>query len=47
MRYYINYGTGRGNEFVNGTIEEAQRAAEEGWPTPNNPLCFRQMTGRT
>lgn len=30
MRYYINYGTGAGNEFVNGTLDEAKKAAEEG-----------------
>ena len=30
MGYYINYGTGAGNEFVDGTLEEAKKAAEEG-----------------
>lgn len=30
MRYHINYGTGAGNECVDGTLEDAKKAAEEG-----------------
>lgn len=30
MGYYINYGTGAGNEFVDGTLEDAKKVAEEG-----------------
>lgn len=30
MRYYINYGTGAGNEYVEGTIDDAKKAAEDG-----------------
>lgn len=30
MKYYINYGTGAGNECVDGTLDEAKKAAEEG-----------------
>lgn len=30
MRYYINYGTGAGNEYVDGTLEDAKRVAEDG-----------------
>lgn len=29
-RYYINYGTGAGNEYVDGYLEDAQRVADEG-----------------
>lgn len=30
MKYFINYGTGAGNEEVDGTIEDAKRVAEDG-----------------
>lgn len=30
MKYYVNYGTGAGNEEVEGTLEDAMRVAEEG-----------------
>lgn len=30
MRYYINYGTGAGNECVDGTLDEAKKVAEQG-----------------
>lgn len=30
MAYYVIYGTGAGNEEVEGTLEDAMRAAEEG-----------------
>lgn len=30
MRYYINYGTGAGNEYVDGTLEDAKKVAEDG-----------------
>lgn len=30
MRYYINYGTGAGNEYIDGTLDEAKKAAEDG-----------------
>ena len=29
-KYYIDYGTGAGNEWVTGTLEEAKQAAVEG-----------------
>lgn len=29
-KYYIDYGTGAGNEYVNGELEDAQKAADEG-----------------
>ena len=29
-RYYINYGTGAGNEWITGTLEDAQTAADAG-----------------
>jgi hypothetical protein len=29
-KYYIYYGTGAGNEWVTGTLEEAKQAAVEG-----------------
>jgi len=29
-KYYIDYGTGVGNEWVTGTLEEAKKTAEEG-----------------
>ena len=29
-KYYINYGTGAGNEYVEGELEDAQKAADEG-----------------
>ena len=29
-KYYIDYGTGAGNEWVIGTLEEAKRVAAEG-----------------
>lgn len=30
MRYYVNFGTGAGNEWVEGTLSEAQKVAEDG-----------------
>lgn len=30
MRYYINYGTGAGDEYIDGTLEEAKKVAEDG-----------------
>lgn len=30
MTYLVNFGTGAGNETVNGTIENAKRVAEDG-----------------
>lgn len=30
MKYYINYGTGAGNEWVEGTLEEAKQIADRG-----------------
>lgn len=30
MTYYVNYGTGAGNEEVEGTLEDAMRVAEDG-----------------
>lgn len=30
MKYYINYGTGAGNEYVEGTLEDAKKVAEDG-----------------
>ncbi len=30
MRYYVNFGTGAGDEWVDGTLEDAKKAAENG-----------------
>ena len=30
MKYFINYGTGAGDEYVEGTLAEAKKAADEG-----------------
>lgn len=30
MRYYVNFGTGAGDEQVDGTLEDAKKAAENG-----------------
>lgn len=30
MRYYVNYGTGAGNEYVDGSLEDAKKVAQEG-----------------
>lgn len=30
MKYYVNYGTGAGNEWVDGTLNEAMKVAEDG-----------------
>lgn len=30
MKYYVNYGTGAGDEVVDGTIDEAKKVAEDG-----------------
>ena len=29
-KYYIDYGTGAGNEYVEGTLEQAQQTANQG-----------------
>lgn len=29
MKYYINYGTGAGNEWMEGTLEEAKQTADQ------------------
>lgn len=29
-KYYIDYGTGAGNEYVEGTLEQAQQVANKG-----------------
>lgn len=33
MRLYINYGTGAGNEFVEGTLEDAKKSLKMVWHT--------------
>lgn len=35
MKFYIDYGTGAGNEIIEGTIEDAKREADEG-------ICYTQ-----
>lgn len=30
MKYYVNYGTGAGNEYVEGTLDDAKKVAEDG-----------------
>ncbi len=30
MKYYIDYGTGAGNEYLEGTLGEAKKVAEDG-----------------
>lgn len=30
MRYYVNFGTGTGDEYVEGTLEDAKKVAEGG-----------------
>ena len=30
MKYFINYGTGAGDEYVDGTLANAKKAADEG-----------------
>ena len=30
MKYYVDYGTGAGNEWVEGTLEDAMKVAEKG-----------------
>lgn len=29
-KYYINYGTGAGDEYIEGTLDEAKKVAEDG-----------------
>lgn len=30
MKYYVNYGTGAGDEYVEGTLDDAKKVAEDG-----------------
>lgn len=30
MRYYVNFGTGAGDEWVDGALEDAKKVAEDG-----------------
>lgn len=34
MKYFINYGTGAGNEWVEGTLEDAKQIADQGTSYP-------------
>lgn len=29
-KYYINYGTGAGDKYIEGTLDEAKKVAEDG-----------------
>lgn len=39
-KYYINYNTGAGNEWITGTLEDAQRAADDGAAYTQQPITI-------
>lgn len=45
MKYYVNYGTGAGNEEINGTLEEAMKVAEEGLSYTQQTVCIQNECG--
>jgi len=40
MKYYIDYCTGAGNEWVDGTLEDAMKTAEEGLAYTQQPVII-------
>ena len=57
MRYYIDYGTGAGNEWVSGSLAEAKAVADDGARYTQRDICIesdentvvstRQWVGRS
>ena len=45
--YYINYGTGAGNEEVEGTLEEAMKIAEKGLTYTQESVGIENEDGET
>lgn len=45
--YYINYGTGAGNEEVEGTLEEAMKIAEQGLTYTQESVGIENEDGET
>ena len=43
MRYYVNFGTGAGDEWVDGTLEDAKKAAENGLAQIYRVNCRRRI----
>ncbi len=46
MKYYINYGTGAGNEEVEGTIQNAMKVAEDGLAYTQMPVVIFDESGQ-
>lgn len=46
MKYYVNYGTGAGNEYVEGTLEEAMKVAEDGLAYTQQSVSIEDEDGK-
>lgn len=46
MKYYVNYGTGAGNEDVEGTLEDAMKIAEEGLAYTQQSVSIEDEEGK-
>jgi hypothetical protein len=44
-KYFINYGTGVGNEWVDGTLEDAMKTADENATYTQEPICIQNENG--
>jgi len=44
-KYYIDYCTGAGNEYVNGNLDEAKEAADNGAAYTQQPIVIKDEAG--
>lgn len=45
MKYCINYGTGAGNEYVNGMLKDAKTVADKGSAYTQMPIKIENESG--
>ncbi len=45
MKYFINYGTGTGDEYVEGTLDEAKKVAEDGLSYTQTDVSIQSEDG--
>lgn len=43
MKYYIDYGTGAGNKYFDGTLDEAKAGADEGAAYTQCSYCIKAV----
>lgn len=45
MKYHINYHTGAGNEYVEGSLDEAKKIADDGAAYTQEPITIEDEYG--